>query len=50
MYRTFNMGVGMVIVCSSADAPSIKNSIEAHGETCYEVGRVIAGQRQVNLV
>ena len=44
MYRTFNMGVGMVIVCSSADAAPIKKHL---GEECYAIGEVVTGNREV---
>jgi len=44
MYRTFNMGVGMVIVCSSSDAATIKNHL---GEQCYTIGEVVSGNREV---
>ena len=44
MYRTFNMGVGMVIVCSSADAAAIKKHL---GEECYAIGEVVTGNREV---
>ena len=44
MYRTFNMGVGMVIVCSSADAAPIKKHL---GEECYAIGEVVTGKREV---
>jgi phosphoribosylformylglycinamidine cyclo-ligase len=50
MYRTFNMGVGMVIVCGPPEVDSIRLAIEDKGETCYEVGRVITGQQNVRLV
>ncbi|HEY6216478.1 MAG TPA: AIR synthase-related protein, partial [Pyrinomonadaceae bacterium] len=44
MYRTFNMGVGMVIVCSSADAAAVKKHV---GEECYAIGEVVTGNREV---
>lgn len=47
MYRTFNMGVGMVIICSPPDVASIQAHIQSHGEHCYEIGRVVAGDREV---
>lgn len=50
MYRTFNMGVGMVIVCAPADAARIDAHLTERGSACYEIGRVIAGEREVNLV
>jgi phosphoribosylformylglycinamidine cyclo-ligase len=50
MHRTFNMGVGMVIVCTPADAEVIKAHLAARGESCYEIGCVVEGSRQVTLV
>lgn len=43
MYRTFNMGVGLVIVCAPADAIAI----EAHLGKCYRIGNVVSGNREV---
>ncbi|HYO64371.1 MAG TPA: phosphoribosylformylglycinamidine cyclo-ligase [Pyrinomonadaceae bacterium] len=50
MYRTFNMGVGMVVVCSAADAEEIKTHFASRGEACHDIGRVVAGARDVRLV
>jgi phosphoribosylformylglycinamidine cyclo-ligase len=50
MYRTFNMGVGMVIACAEADAPEIKEHLAQMGESCYQIGRVSAGNREVAFV
>ena len=47
MYRTFNMGVGMVIVCSTNDAEAIASHLRTHGEAVYEIGNVVAGNREV---
>ena len=47
MYRTFNMGIGMVIVCSAGDAETIKAHLSERGETCYEIGEVVSGQGEV---
>jgi len=47
MYRTFNMGVGMVIVCSTDDAEAIASHLRTHGEAVYEIGNVVAGNREV---
>jgi phosphoribosylformylglycinamidine cyclo-ligase len=49
MYRTFNMGVGMVIVCAATDAAHIKTHLSERGQTCYEIGRVEAGSGEVNI-
>jgi phosphoribosylformylglycinamidine cyclo-ligase len=47
MYRTFNMGIGMVIVCSSSDAPVIQKHLRDRGESCYAIGEVVTGSREV---
>jgi len=49
MSRTFNMGVGMVIVCASSDKDEIKAHIESHQRACYEIGKVVHGEREVMI-
>jgi len=49
MYRTFNVGVGMVIVCSATDAEAITSHLRTHGETVYEIGNVVTGNREVQI-
>jgi phosphoribosylformylglycinamidine cyclo-ligase len=44
MYRTFNMGVGMVIVCSADDAEIVERHLK---EECYTIGNVVSGNREV---
>lgn len=43
MFRTFNMGIGMIVVCAEADKEFIQSSL---GE-CFEIGRVVNGSKQV---
>jgi len=50
MYRTFNMGVGMVIVCSRSDADTIVSQLNDAGEKCYEIGSVTSGNREVSFI
>ena len=45
MYRTFNMGVGMVIVCAASDA----NTIESELVESYRIGNVTSGNREVSI-
>ena len=47
MYRTFNMGVGIVIVCASASAIEIERHFEQQEQAFYRIGRVIRGNREV---
>jgi len=49
MYRTFNMGVGMVIVTSPSDAETIKSHLEQRADSIYEIGRVKEGNREVSI-
>ena len=46
MFRTFNMGIGMVIICAKGDKEFVQNN---SGE-CFEVGRVVNGNRGVFIV
>jgi len=46
MFRTFNMGIGMVIVCAAKDAAEIRRQIK----TCYEIGRILKGDKRVAFV
>lgn len=46
MFRTFNMGAGMVIICAGTDASSIRSATKS----CYEIGRVTAGNKTVTLI
>ncbi|HEX8286429.1 MAG TPA: phosphoribosylformylglycinamidine cyclo-ligase [Pyrinomonadaceae bacterium] len=43
MFRTFNMGIGMIVICAEEDKEFLKNSL---GE-CFEIGRVVSGNNQV---
>ena len=47
MYRTFNVGIGMVIVCAENDAATIEDHLRSGGETCYRIGTVVTGNREV---
>ena len=47
MYRTFNMGIGMVIIASPEEAARIAAELELKGETIYKIGQVTAGEQKV---
>jgi phosphoribosylformylglycinamidine cyclo-ligase len=49
MYRTFNMGVGMVIVTSAQDFQKVESHLQQQGAAVYQIGRVINGQREVAI-
>ncbi|WP_455137083.1 phosphoribosylformylglycinamidine cyclo-ligase [Thermophilibacter sp.] len=46
-YRTFNMGVGMAIVCAPADEAAVRAALEEQGFSPFTVGEVVAGSGKV---
>jgi len=50
MYRTFNMGVAMVLVADASDAGAIVSDLTQMGETAAVLGEVEAGPGDVVLV
>lgn len=49
MYRTFNMGIGMILIVSPKDAQEIQAHLASRGETVYEIGRVKKGSHEVEI-
>ncbi len=49
MYRTFNMGVGMVIVSSEQDRASIESHLQQQGTSVFHIGNVVKGNREVSI-
>ncbi len=47
MYRTFNMGIGMIIIASAEEAEKIKADLQARNEAVYEIGKVTQGSHEV---
>jgi len=43
MLRTFNMGIGMVVVVGPDDLHDVAHSLERRGETTFVIGSVIRG-------
>ncbi|MGH9956721.1 MAG: phosphoribosylformylglycinamidine cyclo-ligase [Pyrinomonadaceae bacterium] len=50
MYRTFNVGVGMVIISAPANSEIIQSHLSLLGETCCALGHVISGPREVKFL
>lgn len=47
MYRTFNMGVGMVVITDEASVPFIQASCASAHIATYRLGRIVRGTGQV---
>ena len=47
MYRTFNMGIGMILIVDAADVDKVKANLESRNEAVYEIGRIVAGDGPV---
>jgi phosphoribosylformylglycinamidine cyclo-ligase len=43
MVRTFNMGIGMVVVVAPGELHDVEHSLERRGEPSFVIGRVVAG-------
>lgn len=46
MYRTFNMGIGMVLVVDPSEADAVREHLRAAGEVFYDLGYVVPGKQE----
>lgn len=46
MFRTFNMGIGMIVVCAEEDKEFLKENLNE----CFEIGKVIDGNKEVSII
>ncbi len=44
MFRTFNMGLGLLLIAAPGDAEEILARLRKMGEEAYQAGRVVAGE------
>ncbi len=49
MYRTFNMGIGMIVIVDQKDVETVKENLSSRGETVYEIGCIVSGDGPVVL-
>ena len=49
MYKTYNMGIGMVVAVDAANADKAMEAIKAAGETPYVIGQIEDGEKGVTL-
>ena len=50
MYNTFNMGIGMAIIVSKEDTEKTIKLLEGAGERAYEIGEVVEGDKEINII
>lgn len=49
MYRTFNMGIGMILIVSPEEAGTVREDLAARGEASYCIGQVVENETAVVL-
>jgi phosphoribosylformylglycinamidine cyclo-ligase len=49
MYRTFNMGIGLVLIVRPFFAASVMRTLKAEGEEPVVIGRVVEGAQEVRV-
>ena len=42
-YKTFNMGVGMSVICAASDARAVRDALAEQGLESFEMGKIVAG-------
>lgn len=50
MYNTYNMGLGMIVAVDPADVDKTMEAMRSAGDTPYVVGKIVDGERGVDLV
>ena len=50
MYNTYNMGLGMIVAVDLADVDKTMEAMRSAGDTPYVVGKIIDGEKGVDLV
>ena len=50
MYRTFNMGIGMILIVDREDAPTVIQRLAEAGQPAAVIGEVQAGPPDVQIV
>lgn len=43
MLKTFNAGIGMVVIVAEKDADTVMGALEAEGEIVYQIGNIVLG-------
>jgi phosphoribosylformylglycinamidine cyclo-ligase len=49
MFRTFNMGIGMILACAAEHADELRRLFAATGERSFQIGEITGGDQTVTL-
>ena len=49
LYRTFNMGIGFILIAAPERAEALTQALTGQGEAVYRIGRIEAGPREVTI-
>ncbi len=49
MYNTFNMGIGMAVIVPKEQVEEALEILKQEGETAYEIGEVVEGNKEINI-
>jgi len=50
MYNTFNMGIGMCLIVPKEEVEKTLQILKEEGETAYEIGEVVEGNKEINII
>lgn len=50
MYNTFNMGIGMAMIVPKDKVKETLEILKQEGETAYEIGEVVEGNKEINIL
>ncbi|MEP6755653.1 MAG: phosphoribosylformylglycinamidine cyclo-ligase [Chthonomonadales bacterium] len=50
MYRTFNMGIGMVVIVPKPSAEAFLSALTEAGERVHLIGKVVGGEHEVEII
>ena len=50
MYNTYNMGIGMIVAVDPADVETAMEAMRKAGDTPYVIGKIVEGEKGVQLV
>lgn len=49
MYRSFNMGIGMAIICSAANEKALLDHFKSRQQPVFQIGQIVSGQKDVRM-